>query len=187
MILSNTEILKASKEGRIIINPTPPTPFDTTALDLRLDSIILIPKKDLCATILPGDKPLTETLKTFYDTKILGENDTYCLKPNSFILAQTFETIELPLIPDENGYYLAARIEGKSSRARWGMLVHFTAPTIHAAFKGNLALEIINLGKFPITLVPGMEICQLIFELVIGKPDENLSHFQGQTNPAGYS
>ena len=80
---------------------------------------------------------------------------------------------------------LAARIEGKSSRARCGLLVHFTAPTVHPGFFGTLTLEMINLGPSPIALVPGMPIAQLIVEEVKGIPVENPSQFQGQSAPEG--
>ena len=67
--------------------------------------------------------------------------------------------------------WLAARVEGKSSLARFGLLAHFTAPTIHAGFEGHITLEMMNLGPSPIILTPGMAICQLILEQVHGVPD----------------
>lgn len=80
---------------------------------------------------------------------------------------------------------LAARVEGKSSLARFGLLVHFTAPTIHAGFEGNIALEMMNLGPASIRLVSGMPICQLIIEQVAGEPVGNAGQFAGQRDPAG--
>jgi len=80
---------------------------------------------------------------------------------------------------------LAARIEGRSSLARFGLIVHCTAPTIHAEFSGNITLEITNLGSYPIMLRPGMRICQLIVETVEGVPVEAKSQFHGQQEPAG--
>ena len=80
---------------------------------------------------------------------------------------------------------LAARIEGKSSRARFGLLVHFTAPTIHAGWSGRITLEIMCLGKNPLKLYPGLPICQLIIEEVAGTPTESESQFQGQEHPTG--
>lgn len=65
------------------------------------------------------------------------------------------------------------------------MLVHFTAPTIHAGFGGTITLEIINLGPIPIILSPGTPICQLIVEQVDGTPFRNDSQFQGQSRPGG--
>jgi dCTP deaminase len=80
---------------------------------------------------------------------------------------------------------LAARVEGKSSFARCGLIVHFTAPTIHAGFDGRITLEMINLGEYPIMLYPGMTVCQLIVEEVKGTPLHQASQFQGQTRPVG--
>lgn len=92
------------------------------------------------------------------------------------------ERVTLPIVPSKT---LAARIEGKSSVARCGLLVHFTAPTVHAGFDGTLTLEMINLGNAGFTLFPGLAICQLILEIVSGDPIANPSQFQGQSTPAG--
>ncbi len=182
MILSNTEIHKAIIENRIILEPAPKTEFDSTAVDLRFGNIIQEPNQ-LLVCIDPQRESIVQTLNTIYSTKTI--EDAYVLDPGEFILGKTFEKIHLPFEPDERGYYLAARVEGKSSLARCGLLIHFTAPTIHAGFKGTITLEIINLGAFSITLRPNMPICQLIFETVLGKPEENPSVFHGQTHPSG--
>ncbi|HKI19287.1 MAG TPA: hypothetical protein VKA15_15480, partial [Isosphaeraceae bacterium] len=105
---------------------------------------------------------------------------------HTFILAQTREWVELPIEhPDNSETCLAARIDGKSSRARVGLLIHFTAPTVHPGFEGNLTLEMINLGPTSIILPPGMPIAQLIVEEVKGIPRLNPSQFQGQSTPEG--
>jgi len=114
----------------------------------------------------------------------IGAGQGYTLEPNQFILARTREYVELPM-PPQVDTCLAARIEGKSSRARCGVLVHFTAPTVHPGFKGTLTLEIINLGPNAFMLRPGMAIAQLIIEEVRGLPFETASQFQGQTTPEG--
>lgn len=106
------------------------------------------------------------------------------LEPRVFLLGRTVEKVSLPLL---TGQSLAARIEGKSSFARCGLLVHFTAPTVHAGFDGTLTLEMINLGSAGISLFTGMSICQLILETVLGDPDPHPSQFQGQITPAGIS
>jgi dCTP deaminase len=98
------------------------------------------------------------------------------------MLGLTVERVTLPLM---QGQSLAARIEGKSSLARCGLLIHFTAPTVHAGFDGTLTLEMINLGNVGISLFTGMPIAQLILEAVIGDPEESPSQFQGQATPAG--
>ena len=112
----------------------------------------------------------------------------YPLDPNKFILGQTVEHLSLPIDTPANRLLkrcIAARIEGKSSRARTGLLVHFTAPTIHPGFQGTITLEIINLGPVPFMLREGMPIGQLIFEEVEGIPISKASQFQHQARPEG--
>lgn len=95
------------------------------------------------------------------------------------------ERVELPLLEEGKGPSLAARVEGKSSYSGCGLLVHFTAPTVHAGFAGTITLELINLGPLDISLYPSMPICQLIVEQVDGIPFRNDSQFQGQSKPGG--
>src|SRR5439155_18013455 len=115
---------------------------------------------------------------------ILDKNQPFPLAPNRFVLALTREVVGLP-VPSEGETCLAARIEGKSSRARCGVLVHFTAPTVHPGWNGRLTLEMINLGPVPFLLRPGMPIAQLIIEQVKGLPFANRSQFHGQETPEG--
>jgi len=92
------------------------------------------------------------------------------------LLAWTRESVDLPIRSK-----LSARVEGKSSLARLGLAVHVTAPTIHAGFKGQIQLEIINHGAKEIILRPGMRICQLIIEATLGTPEKGYSGiFSGQ-------
>jgi len=102
-------------------------------------------------------------------SKILTDKG-YVLSPNAFVLAWTREKIILP-----NHSRIAARVEGKSSLARLGLAVHVTAPTIHAGFEGPIQLELCNHGLFSIRLIPGMPICQLIFEMTLGTPAKGYS------------
>jgi dCTP deaminase len=121
-----------------------------------------------------------------YSTNVtITDDQPFDLKPHRFVLGKTRERAELPLIDECQGPCLAARVEGKSSYARCGLLVHFTAPTIHAGFEGTITLELMNLGPLTISLHPGAPICQLIVEQVKGKPLRNDSQFQGQSRPGG--
>jgi dCTP deaminase len=191
MILSNVEIQKALDDGCLVIDPEPTPrivttdhpycPFGTTSVDLRLGDSLSIPE--------PG--PFVYDLRQGGIAKFLSRHskhvvlpaDGYILQPKVFVLGTTLERVSLPII--QNKPVFAARIEGKSSFARCGLLVHFTAPTVHAGFEGKLTLEMINLGVSPILLVSGMTICQLIFEIVSGDPQANPSQFQGQATPSG--
>lgn len=194
MILSNTALFAALDEGRVIISPQPAprspqpdaeSPFATTAVDLRLGDEISWFKADGGLTIDLAGGGFKQLFARNSDTTTITAHQPYKLNPHTFILANTLEEIELPLVPGLP--VLAARVEGHSSFARCGLLVHFTAPTIHAGFKGKITLEIINLGPYPINLSPGLPICQLIVEEVSGQPIRNDSQFQQQTRPGGES
>jgi dCTP deaminase len=193
MILSNLEIHRALEEGRLVIKPEPLPrkkeigvkycPYDTHSVDLKLGNEITVPKSSTYAYdfLAPGN--IAELIAENSEKHTLIKDQPFRLETNKFILAQTLETIELPI---ENGPpYLAARIEGKSSRARCGLLVHFTAPTVHPEWSGQLTLEIMNLGQTPFLLHSGMPIAQLIIEQVEGQIESNRSQFHGQSTPEG--
>lgn len=201
MILSNTAIFEALDEGRLVISPEPgprpalggtPSPFDTCAVDLTLGQTLLIPRDNLTMNVDLRSGDVRSTLAAMSEQREIDPDEGYRLVPGKFILGQTAELISLPLpgeftSPSGKTNCLAARVEGKSSRARFGLLIHFTAPTIHAGWSGPIALEIINLGQAPIVLYRNMPICQLILEEVVGVPFESPSQFHGQTSPAGTS
>ena len=195
MILSNIEIHKALDEGRLIIKPEPlprvPSvdqpncPYDTHSVDLRLAPEIVVPKAG-SFTYDVTRPSLATTIQSNSDHHVVTAHQPFRLEPHTFVLARTVEYVELPILP-KCDTCLAARIEGKSSRARVGLLVHFTAPTVHPGFKGTLTLEMINLGANPVLLSPDMAIAQLIIEEVQGCPNLNPSQFQGQITPEGHS
>jgi dCTP deaminase len=194
MILSNVEIFRALDEKRLVIRPEPaprlPTidqshsPYDTHSVDLSLGSEITIPKQGQFTYDLTKPGSIADTIRQHSQTVQISSFQPYCLEPNQFVLGKTLEYVELPILADQPTC-LAARIEGKSSRARFGVLIHFTAPTVHPGFRGTLTLEMINLWPAPFMLRPGMAIAQLIIEEVKGCPIPNPSQFQGQQNPAG--
>ena len=181
MILSNTEIKKAIDEGRLGINPLPDLLSNTSSVDLHLGGSIQIPTPGAFNYDLRRGS-IAAFLSVHSEAMTLDTRG-FILDPNQFILGQTNERISLPI--SEGTQCLAARIEGRSSSARCGLLVHFTAPTVHSGFEGRLTLEMINLNAIPLTIYPGMPICQLIFEEVLGVPSESPSQFQGQVTPAG--
>lgn len=192
MALSNVEITKALRDGRLKVEPAPAplpgaedTPYDTTAVDLRLGNEVAVVKDKQPISIDLRKRKFADLLSdTNTDTYEITEAQPFTLSPSKFVLAKTLETVELPIL--DGGRSLCARVEGKSSYARCGMLVHFTAPTIHSGFKGTITLEIINLGPINILLYPGMYICQLILDTVDGaKPVPKKSQFHGQARPGG--
>ena len=195
MILSNIEIQRALDEGRLIIEPEPfprkkrigdkYCPYDTHTVDLRLGMEITVPKGGTYAFDFMSPGNVADLIARNSEKHTLTNNRPYHLKHGQFVLAQTLESIALPI---KNGPpYLAARIEGKSSRARCGLLVHFTAPTVHPEWSGPLTLEVINLGATPFILHAEMPIAQLIIEQVDGEIQSNPSQFHGQSTPEGTS
>lgn len=192
MILSNVEIQRALDQGWLVLHPEPlprtprrgiKCPYQTSAVDLNLGDEISYLKDDL---------PLDINLARAGFAALYGPNSVhqkltaeqpFVLRPGLLVLGQTLERVELPI--REDGECLAARVEGRSSYARCGLLVHVTAPTIHAGFSGTIALELHNLGPLGIALYPGTPICQLILETVKGVPFRNDSQFQGQTSAGG--
>lgn len=188
MILSNIEIVNGIERGLFSIGPLEgkdPTksPYNTSAVDLRLAEQILVPKEGspIQLDIQKGN------IAKFWDDNsnklIITESQPFSLPPNKFILGRTLESVGFPL--HDEGVCYSARVEGRSSLARCGILVHFTAPTIHAGFTGTITLEIINFGIFEFLLKPEMHICQLIIEEVKGRPTKTPNQFSGQTTPAG--
>lgn len=195
MILSNTSIQEALEEGWIVIEPRPEPlkpqrkgpdcPYNTTAVDLRLSHEVSRYKVDGPPVAVDLS---TGTYRHFFGISTTTQDITqsqYVLEPGGFVMAQTLEHVSLPLPQSADTPCFAARVEGKSSFARLGLLVHFTAPTIHAGFKGTITLEIMNFGLYDIVLRAGIPICQLIFERVEGLPFKNDSQFHGQTTPGG--
>ena len=113
------------------------------------------------------------------DEITLEEGKTRVIAPREFLLAYTQEYIQLP-------NYLAARVEGRSTLARLGLSIHQTAPTVHATFKGQLRLEIMNNGPVACELTPGIAICQLILERLGWPAVRSLtSAFQNQAQSSG--
>jgi len=160
---------------------SPNCPYSTTSVNLTLSDELAVPKDGELHVLDIRTGRTAEMLAQAYPK--LTIRDRYILLPQRFILGRTVEKVELPL--QKGRPSLAARVEGRSSLARCGLIVHFTAPTIHAGFEGTITLEIINLGAYPIALFPGMEICQLLLEEVLGEPFANPSGFQGQQTTTG--
>jgi dCTP deaminase len=184
MILSNVRIRDALDDGSLVIQPRPELPYDTTSVDLSLGDEISWLKEGLPISIdFRQGKFKSLFTKDNCVRRTITNEEGFNLQPHKFVLAKTREYVALPL--REGKPCLAARVEGKSSYARCGLLVHFTAPTVHNNFDGTITLEMMNLGQYPISLYPGIPICQLILERVDGVPVPKDSQFKGQSTPTG--
>lgn len=190
MVLSNIEIVNALNRkdfeitGLAGLDPSE-KPFNTSAVDLRLGDEITIPSSENFPAALDLTKPGIAKLWAKHSKTVpIAQDHPYKLVPNQFIIANTREKVSFPLFPKKEKHH-SARVEGKSSLARCGLLIHFTAPTIHAGYSGPITLEIINFGPVDFVLTPLMYICQLIIEEVRGCPIDAPNQFRGQINPVG--
>ncbi len=155
MILSDRDIKKALTSGKIKITPKPDlaTQLGSCTLDLRLGHVYRVFNHSKTPFIDPQNpKTLAEVT-----TEIrVGDGEAFTLHPGEFILAMTAEYIEMP---DD----LTGQLEGRSSIGRLGVVVHSTAANIDAGFRGNITLELANMGRIPVMLYPGMRICAVSF------------------------
>ncbi len=156
MILSDKDIKAKLNSGQIKIAPMPDLTqaLGTVSVDLRLGNDFVVYRTT--------DRPFIDVKdpKTFEGlTEKISKPDSeaFVIHPRDFVLGSTLEKIELPAD-------LAGRLEGKSSLGRLGIVIHSTAGKVDPGFKGNLVLEITNIGTVPIMLYPGMRVCQLLFE-----------------------
>jgi dCTP deaminase len=158
-------------------------PFNTSAVDLRLGDEIVVPKADAPFQLDLRSGGIAQFWSQHSENKTITEEQPFSLKPGKFVLARTKEKVGFPFV--EGDFCYSGRVEGRSSLARCGLLVHFTAPTIHAGFEGTITLEIINLGPASFLLIPDMFICQLIIEEVKGFPFNAPNQFSGQSTAVG--
>jgi dCTP deaminase len=161
-------------EGRIRIEPWDDSLVQPASVDLRLGDSFRVFHNHRASAIDLRDPPqnLTEEVKVEPD-------EPFVIHPGEFVLGRTLEWVELP---DD----IVARIEGKSSLGRLGLIVHATAGFCDPGWKGTLTLELANLTRIPIRLYAGLLIAQLSF-MTLDAPalrpygHEQLgSHYQGQ-------
>ena len=163
MVLSDNDIWRALENDELGI--APPDDLDLlvqpSSVDLRLDPVIQVTRPELVnqAEIVDPTRmsDIASKIADCTERRELFEDQPYVLEPGSFVLGMTAEHVTL-------SNALAARIEGKSSLARFGVAVHLTAPKIDPGFSNQITLEIINLGPFRVYLSPLMKIAVLIIE-----------------------
>jgi len=173
-VLSDGTIRRFVEEGRIRIDPWDPALVQPASVDLRLGNSFRVFHNHRVTSIDLRELPdnLTEEVR-------IRDGDPFVIHPGEFCLGRTLEWIELP--PD-----IVARIEGKSSLGRLGLIVHATAGFCDPGWRGTLTLELNNLTRVPIKLYPGLLIAQLSF-MTLDRPAERPygsaelgSHYQGQ-------
>ncbi|MCU1582013.1 MAG: dCTP deaminase [Microbacteriaceae bacterium] len=177
MLLSDRDIKAELDAGRIGLDPYQPEMIQPSSIDVRLDRFFRLFDNHKYPFIDPAeDQPeLTRLVETAPD-------QPFILHPGEFVLGSTYEAVTLP---DD----LAARLEGKSSLGRLGLLTHSTAGFVDPGFSGHVTLELSNVATLPIKLWPGMKIGQLCFIRLSSPADkpygsaEYASRYQGQRGP----
>jgi dCTP deaminase len=151
VLLSDRDISAELDSGRVALDPYDPAMLQPSSIDVRLDRFFRLFDNHKYAVIDPAqDQPdLTRLVE-------VDPDEPFVLHPGEFVLGSTFEQVTLP---DD----IAARLEGKSSLGRLGLLTHSTAGFIDPGFSGHVTLELSNVATLPITLWPGMKIGQMCF------------------------
>ena len=173
-VLSDGTIRRLVDEGRIRIDPWDDHLVQPASVDLRLGRSFRVFHNHRITAI-----DLREPPENLTEQVVVEEDEPFVIHPGEFCLGRTEEWVELP---DD----IVARIEGKSSLGRLGLIVHATAGFCDPGWKGTLTLELNNLTRVPIKLWPGLPIAQLSFmtldqpaERPYGHPDLG-SHYHGQ-------
>jgi dCTP deaminase len=177
VLLSDRDIRAELASGRVLLEPYDPEMVQPSSVDVRIDRYFRLFDNHKYPVIDPAQEQpdLTRLVEVKPD-------DPFVLHPGEFVLASTYELVTLP---DD----IAARLEGKSSLGRLGLLTHSTAGFIDPGFSGHVTLELSNVATLPITLWPGMKIGQLCF-FRLSSPAEHPygsegsgSRYQGQRGP----
>lgn len=177
VLLSDRDIKSQIDAGRVALDPFDPTMIQPSSIDVRLDRLFRLFDNHKYPFIDPAQEQpeLTRLIE-------VEPGEAFILHPGEFVLGSTYEAITLP---DD----VAARVEGKSSLGRLGLLTHATAGFVDPGFSGHVTLELSNVATLPIKLWPGMKIGQLCF-FQLSSPAEHPygsseygSHYQGQRGP----
>lgn len=177
MLLSDRDIRAGIASGRIGLTPLDLGLVQPASIDVRLDRFFRLFDNHRYSVIDPAvEQPgLTRLIEAHSE-------EPFVLHPGEFVLGATYEYVQL-------GHDIAARLEGKSSLGRLGLLTHSTAGFIDPGFAGHVTLELSNTATMPIKLYPGMKIGQLCF-FDLSSPAQHPygsasvgSHYQGQRGP----
>lgn len=177
MLLSDRDIASQIDSGRVALEPYDPELIQPASIDVRLDRWFRLFDNHRYAVIDPAHEQ--KNLTRLVD---VSPDEPFVLHPGEFVLGSTYERVTLP---DD----VAARLEGKSSLGRLGLLTHSTAGFIDPGFSGHVTLELSNTATMPILLYPGMKIGQLCF-FQLSSPalapygqGASGSRYQGQRGP----
>jgi len=178
VILSDRDIKKAVQNNEICIKDLQEAHIGSCSVDLRLGNTFRVFKHAEVTHVDPKQEMTDD-----YMSLVVKEHDQpFIIHPGEFILGTTVEHITI-------SRHLVARLDGRSSWGRLGIIIHSTAGSVQPGYAGQLTLEIANISKVPVKLWPGSRICQLTFEQ-LSSPcekayDEHNSKYMHQTGPEG--
>jgi dCTP deaminase len=177
VILSDRTIREQLEAGRIVIDPLGERCIQPSSVDLHIDRFFRVFRNHTM-----GHIDVKEDLEELTELVEVGEDQAFMLHPGEFVLGSTLERVA---VPDD----LVARLEGKSSLGRLGLLIHSTAGFVDAGWDGHLTLELSNVANLPITLYPSMKIGQISFLQMTTAADQPYgtnalgSKYKGQRGP----
>jgi dCTP deaminase len=177
VVLSDRTIRAEIDAGRIEIDPFDPELIQPSSVDVRVDKSFRVFHNNRYPFI-----DVRQPMEDLTELVVVENGRPFILHPGEFVLGQTLERVTLP---DD----LVARLEGKSSLGRLGLLIHSTAGFVDSGFSGNLTLELSNVANLPITIYHGMPIGQLSFMRMDGPVEhpygsrDTSNKYQGQTEP----
>lgn len=169
MILDKNEILLEVNRGALVISPFEKGNVGECSVDLRLGNEFRVFKKQAKQVVVSEEPYLWEKQTKL---KILKKNEKMILNPGELVLGITLEKIVMP-------QYLCGWIQGRSRFARMGLLVHVSSSLIQPGVNNKQVLEIVNLSPNKIVLVPGLKICQVVFQQLTG-PQKHSGIFSKQ-------
>lgn len=177
MLLSDRDIRAELESGRVQLDPLDLGMIQPSSIDVRLDKFFRLFDNHKYPFIDPAEEQpdLTRAVE-------VSSDEPFILHPGEFVLGSTFEAVTLP-------NDIAARLEGKSSLGRLGLLTHSTAGFVDPGFSGHVTLELSNVATLPIKLWPGMKIGQLCFFRLTSESENPYgsekygSRYQGQRGP----
>ncbi len=177
MVLSDRTIRELMAAGRIVVDPCDPADVQPSSIDLHLGPLFRVFRNSRYPYIDPAVDQVG-----LMDLVEASAEEPFVLHPGEFVLGATSERVQLPVD-------IVARLEGKSSLGRLGLLIHSTAGYVDPGWDGTLTLELSNVANLPIVLTPGMAIGQISFmrmttpvERPYGSPGLG-SKYQGQIEP----
>jgi len=177
VILSDRSLREAIAAGRIVVDPLDESCIQPSSIDLKVGNLFRVFRNHTAGVI-----DVKQDLEDLTELITIPDDGVFMLHPGEFVLGSTLERVG---VPDD----LVARVEGKSSLGRLGLLIHSTAGFVDAGFDGHITLELSNVASLPITIYPTMKIGQVSFMAMTTPADRPYgkgargSKYQGQRGP----